>query len=301
MVSRLTVAFRMGFPVANELYDIFMAYESPAAGSNFGVRLSLPRESAPFHLVTVRRVFWKSIGSSRAEDDAPLEVIPAAYLHSADDVTGNSYYSSAGHASPKVVTTVEPGATCSSFSFASGSAITLATAGIAATFTVTVKDSWDNLKTSSVSTVITAAVVQQGSFNLAAAAVPTAVSATPTYTIAYTLTTSSAFSISVLCNNQGIIGSAFSLTVFPANECGKSSFFGNLRHWHPALDNVFQAQRLHFLAAEFRIQLYRLRPPFRFHVRSVCAVRVPHMVHALSSARFVWQFTRQACECCCYL
>ena len=148
----LTVIFRMGFPVANALYDIFMAYESPAAGSNFGVRCSLPCECVPFSLLTLRRVFWKSVGSSRAQDDAPLEVIPAAYLHSGDDVTGNSYYSSAGHASPKVVTTVDPGVTCSSFSFASGSVITLATAGIAATFTVTIKDSWDNLKTSTSST-----------------------------------------------------------------------------------------------------------------------------------------------------
>ena len=218
---QLTFTRRIGFPVANALYDIFVAYESPPANSNFGVRLNA---SLNFCVITFRspqcfsRVYWKSVGSSRVEDDVPLEVIPASYLHSADDVTGNGYYSTAGHASRVVA--VEPGATCSSFSYASGSAITLATAGTAATFTVTVKDSWDNLKTSTSSTIITASIVQQGSFNLQAAATPTAVASSPTYTVTYTLTASSLYSLAVQCNNQGIIGSAFSLTVFPSNECG---------------------------------------------------------------------------------
>jgi hypothetical protein len=166
-------------------------------------------------------VYWKSIGSSRAENDVPLEIIPASYLHSSDDVTGNGYYSSSGHASPKVVTTVEPGVTCSSYSYASGSTITLATAGTSATFTVTVKDSFDNLKTSTSSTNIVATIVQQGSYNLAASATPSAVASTPTYTVVYTLTASGPYSLAVLCNNQAIIGSAFSLTVFPSNECGE--------------------------------------------------------------------------------
>lgn len=151
----------------------------------------------------------------------PLEVIPSSYLHSADDVTGNNYFSSSGHASPKVVTTVEPGVTCSSFSFASGSAITLATAGTAATFTVTVKDSWDNMKTSTSFSNIVATIAIRGSFALAAAATPTAVASSNTYTVVYTLTASSSYSMSVLCNGQGILGSAFSLTVFPSAECGE--------------------------------------------------------------------------------
>ena len=223
------LAGRIGFAVANALYDIFMAYESPAASSNFGVRLVVRLLCKVYSWLAIRyhapplRVYWKSIGSPRVEDDVPLQSIPASALHSADDVTGNSYYSSPGHASPKVVTTVEPGVTCSSFSYASGSAITLATAGSAATFTVTVKDSWDNLKTSTTSTNIVAAVTQQGSTTLAAAAIPTAVSSSPTYTIAYTLTASAAYSVAVLCNGQAIIGSAFSLTVFPSNECGALS------------------------------------------------------------------------------
>jgi hypothetical protein len=35
---KLILAGSIGFAVANALYDIFMAYESPAAGSNFGIR-----------------------------------------------------------------------------------------------------------------------------------------------------------------------------------------------------------------------------------------------------------------------
>jgi hypothetical protein len=167
------------------------------------------------------RVYWKSVGSSLKEHDVPLEIIPSSFLHSADDVTGNNYYSSVGHVTPKVATTVEPGVTCSSFSYASGSAITLATAGSSATFTVTVKDSFDNVKTSTSSTNIVATIVQQGSTNLAAAATPSAVASSPTYTVTYTLTASSSYSLAVLCNNQAIVGAAFSLTVFPSNECGE--------------------------------------------------------------------------------
>ncbi len=216
---------RIGFSVANALYDIFVAYESPPANSNFGVRFVSQFKvffGCPASTFDPRyRIYWKSAGSTRAEDDVPLEIIPSSYLHSADDVTGNNYFSSAGHASPKVVTTVEPGVTCSSFSFASGSAITLATAGSAATFTVTVKDSWDNMKTSTSFSNVVATIVERGSFASAAAATPNAIASSNTYTVVYTLTASSSYSISVLCNGQGILGSAFSLTVFPSVECGE--------------------------------------------------------------------------------
>ena len=199
-----------------------MAYESPSANSNFGIR-SLSKCTVPMlqYPHCFRRVYWKSVGSSLKEHDVPLEIIPSSFLHSADDVTGNSYYSSVGHVTPKVATTVEPGVTCSSFSYASGSAITLATAGSSATFTVTVKDSFDNLKTSTSSTNIVATIVQQGSTNLAAAATPSAVASSPTYTVTYMVTASSSYSLAVLCNNQAIVGAAFSLTVFPSNECGE--------------------------------------------------------------------------------
>jgi len=140
-VSDLEVSATFGFGLSNALYDIDVIYYASDGTVNRGITLK-----------------WESLGSTIAANNVIKSVIPSSALWSRHDVenmdipNGDAsataknwmYASTADSIERKLF--VRPAIGCASMSTALGSALTLATAGQPATFTIFSKDMWQNAR-----------------------------------------------------------------------------------------------------------------------------------------------------------
>jgi len=113
------------FPYANNMYDVFVAYHSPAS----------PTASAPAGF----RLYWQSaqIPGKIIAGDTLKEKIPTSNLYYRDEIMGQNHYTST---SIKVTVQADVG---SARTFATGNQLTLTTAGTAGCFTITSRDTFD--------------------------------------------------------------------------------------------------------------------------------------------------------------
>jgi len=128
-----------GFGLANSLYDIDVIYYAGTGSVDRGISLK-----------------WQSLGSFNAADNAVKAVIPSTALWSRHDVENMDIPNGDASATAKnwmLVSAadaierklfVHPAVGCASMSTAAGNALTLATAGLPATFTIFAKDMWQN-------------------------------------------------------------------------------------------------------------------------------------------------------------
>jgi len=119
--------------------------------------------------------------------------------------------------------TVHPAVGCATKSVATGDALTLATAGGAATFTISSKDSYENdrSKTSDMAWVVT--LHGAGGTPTYQAAVNPISGNSNNYKVAYTATQAKNYEMFAKYNNDNSHGSPFALTLRPTNECGAKS------------------------------------------------------------------------------
>jgi hypothetical protein len=132
------VSATFGFGLANSLYDIDVIYAASANNVERGVSLT-----------------WESLGSIDPVNNAVKSVVPSTALWSRHDVENVDIPNGdASSAKNWMFTTstdaierklfVRPAVGCASMSTAIGKALTLATAGLPATFTIFSKDMWQN-------------------------------------------------------------------------------------------------------------------------------------------------------------
>jgi len=197
------VSGTIGFGNANALYDIQVGWNSRAAADNkhYGITLK-----------------WQSDGSQLANDNVAKGRLPTYRMYNRHDVDPKNYLNVAN---PDLI--VHPAVGCATKSTATGNPLTLATAGAAATFTVTAKDAYENdrTKTDDMAWVVTlhgsggtptyqASVAQQGA-------------GTNTYKVSYTASIAKAYESFVKYNNDNSHGSPFSLNLKPNLECGSKA------------------------------------------------------------------------------
>jgi hypothetical protein len=137
--ATLEVSATFGFGLANALYDVDVIYYTSTSGQDRGISL-----------------MWQSLGSPVPADNAIKAVIPSTALWSRHDIENmdipngdasatakNWMYTSSADAVERKLF-VRPTTGCASMSTAVGLALTLATAGQPATFTIFSKDMWQN-------------------------------------------------------------------------------------------------------------------------------------------------------------
>jgi hypothetical protein len=181
-----------GFGLANSLYDIDVIYYAGTGSVDRGISLK-----------------WQSLGSFNAADNAVKAVIPSSALWSRHDVENmdipngdasatakNWMFVSAADAIERKLF-VHPAVGCASMSTAAGNALTLATAGLPATFTIFAKDMWQNSRSIESDMVWVSTAFGSGGVPTVQAAVTNVLSSTVNAISSGTFTTASAHGLAV--------------------------------------------------------------------------------------------------------
>jgi hypothetical protein len=154
------------FPYANNLYDVFVAYNSLSSVTAAGFRLYWQSAQVPGKLIP---------------GDTQKEKIPTDRLYNRGEVTADGYYS----ATHKVTLNADVG---SSRTYATGNDLTLTTAGTAGSFTITSRDTFDNSRTTNDNSV-SAAIFSSDGFPKSAALTFLSCSSVCTNRVSYTAST----------------------------------------------------------------------------------------------------------------
>jgi len=136
--SGAEISATFGFGLANSLYDIDVIYVASSGSVPRGITLK-----------------WESLGSFNAAENVVKGVVPSAALWSRHDVenmdipngdpsAAKNWMFATSSDSVERKLFVRPAIGCASMSTAAGNALTLATAGLQATFTIFAKDMWQN-------------------------------------------------------------------------------------------------------------------------------------------------------------
>jgi hypothetical protein len=191
----------IGFGKSNDLYDIQVAYVQNANAIS-GITMK-----------------WESTGSAVAADNQYKGRIPTHRQFTRHDVMPTHLLNNAANFKLQV----HPAIGCATKSVATGDALTLATAGGAATFTISSKDAYENdrSKTTDMAWVVT--LHGAGGTPTYQASVNAISGASNNYKVSYTATAAKNYEMFAKHNNDNSHGSPFALTLRPTNECGAKS------------------------------------------------------------------------------
>jgi hypothetical protein len=191
----------IGFGKSNDLYDIQVAYVQNANAIS-GITLK-----------------WESTGSAVAGDNQYKGRIATHRQFTRRDVMPTHLVNNGANFG----LTVHPAVGCATKSVATGDALTLATAGGAATFTISSKDAYENdrSKTSDMAWVVT--LHGAGGTPTHQATVSPVSGNSNNYKVSYTATQAKNYEMFAKYNNDNSHGSPFALTLRPTTECGAKS------------------------------------------------------------------------------
>lgn len=204
----------LGFAKANGYYDISMIYKCANNGANMcGYTLQ-----------------WENTASGVARDDVSAGTIPSTRLFQRYDVPNTGLVASGALYQTKVSSNgavhttlrVRPAVTCSTQSTALTAGLTLATAGVATSFTVQAKDAYENAREDS-NAAFTVDLFGSGGSPIYNGQMAVGAATSGTYVASYTAENAKNFDLFVKFGGENIKGSPFSNTVLPAAQCGSKS------------------------------------------------------------------------------
>ena len=205
----------LGFAKANGYYDIGMLYKCLDNRANqCGYTLQ-----------------WENTASGVASDDVSKGTIPSTRLFQRYDVpntglvaSGSPLFQTKDTGSPGLHTTlrVRPAVTCSTQSTALTAGLTLATAGVATSFTIQAKDAYENAREDS-NAAFTVDLFGSGGSPIYNGQVAVGTANAGTYVASYTAENAKNYDLFVKFGGENVKGSPFSNTVLPAAQCGSKS------------------------------------------------------------------------------
>mmetsp|Transcript_34887 Transcript_34887/g.82189 ORF Transcript_34887/g.82189 Transcript_34887/m.82189 type:complete len:5981 (-) Transcript_34887:63-18005(-) len=203
----------IGFAKGNGYYDISMLYK--CKGSTARCK---------------HRLLWENTASGISADDVTKGLIPSHRLFQRYDVPNTGLTCSgtpcitkdSSNTTMHTTLQIMPSLTCSSQSTANGDGLTLATAGVAATFTVQSKDAYENTREDT-SASFTVDLFGSGGAPIYNGAVASDTASSGNYLASFTAENAKNYDMFVKYGSDNVKGSPFTMTVKPSTTCGTKS------------------------------------------------------------------------------
>ncbi len=155
------------------------------------------------------------MGAASAADDVPRQSIPTSRLFNRDDVIGDSYYALAAAA-------VFHASASGSKAIVTGFAAIL-TAGFASSFTISSRDAYSNVRTIGNDFTFNSVSVHSSGVPVVYGTVTYAGAGSSAYNAAHSFTIAGQYSVHIRGGGLHVLGSPFTLTLLPAQECSATS------------------------------------------------------------------------------